>query len=215
LAVNVILVIVTPAGMVPAGTVIVLFKSPPPSWKPPRVLFVKDTVVLAVPDAVKVTGVPGQTVIEPAVPFAKAVTVGPGLTVTCTFAVPVHPPEVAVYVIEVLPADKPFTTPPAVIVATAVLLLDHVPPAGLPVKVVEPPWHVVAVPEIVTVGGALIVNGTETVVTQVPFVEVNMKVSLCAPAPILVRFPTKLVVGAFSVPELFIPIRLALLLVQL
>jgi hypothetical protein len=126
-------------------------------------------------------------------------------------AEPVQPPTATVYVIVGFPADVPLTTPPGLTVAPAPLT-DHVPPAGLPVKVVVPPTHVVAVPEIVTVGGALIVIGTFTVVTQVPLVDVKTKVSACAAALILVRFPVKLVVGAVSAPLLFIPIRLALLL---
>ena len=47
---------------------------------------------------------------------------------------------------------------------------------------VVPPTQVVAVPEIVTVGGALIVNGTETLVTHpLALVDVKTKVSACAP----------------------------------
>jgi len=207
----VILVIVTPAGIPATG--IPLVKSPPPSWNPPLVLLVNDTVVLADPDAVKVTGVPGQTEIEPAVPFAKAVTVGPGLTFTGMLAVPTQPPTVTVYVIIVLPADTPVTVPPTTVAPGPPL--DHVPPPGFPVNVVVPPTQVVDVPVIVTVGGTLIVSGTFTVVTHpLALVEVKTKVSACAVAVILVRFPTREVVGAVNVPDAFMPIRFTFPLVQ-
>ena len=56
------------------------------------------------------------------------------------------------------PEETPLTIPEAVpTVATPVLLLSHVPPAGEPVSVVVAPAQTLAVPEI-PVGRALTVN---------------------------------------------------------
>jgi hypothetical protein len=51
-----------------------------------------------------------------------------------------------------VPADTPITTPPDDIVALAVLLLFHVPPVTLAVKVVVLPAQTVSGPEIAAGG---------------------------------------------------------------
>jgi hypothetical protein len=62
-----------------------------------------------------------------------------------------------VYVILVVPASIPDTTPPASIVATVVILLAHVPPAVASVSVVVRPWQTLSVP--------VMIEGSEFTVT--------------------------------------------------
>jgi hypothetical protein len=69
-----------------------------------------------------------------------------------------HPVLVCVNVKVAVPVDTPVTTPAFVTVATALLLLVHVPPVvGL--KVVVLPKHIEVPPVTLTVGFALTVNG--------------------------------------------------------
>jgi hypothetical protein len=70
------------------------------------------------------------------------------------------PVPVFVYVIVAVPAVTPVTTPvDALTVATAVLLLDHVPPVTVEANVVVPPTKTVCIPESVPAdeGGAVTV----------------------------------------------------------
>lgn len=59
-----------------------------------------------------------------------------------------------------VPAESPVTTPVALIEPWVVLLLDHVPPAGVLLSVVVRPTHTVAGP-VIAVGNALTVATTE------------------------------------------------------
>jgi hypothetical protein len=85
-------------------------------------------------------------------------TVGFALTVTVEETSEAHPVLVCVNVNVAVPDPTPVTTPALDTVATAVLLLAHVPPVvGL--KVVVLPTHIVLAPLITTIGFAFTVNG--------------------------------------------------------
>ncbi len=88
----------------------------------------------------------------PAVWFAgHTVKVGKALTVTVTVETP--PQSAVLYVIVEVPALTLLTAPVvALIVATAVLLLDQVPPAMEFANVVDAPMHIEVVPVIGAVG---------------------------------------------------------------
>jgi len=73
----------------------------------------------------KVVVKPAQIVFVP----VNAFTVGLAFTVTDDVVL-VQPVDVCVYVNDAEPADNPVTTPPLVTVATAELLLPHVPPVA-------------------------------------------------------------------------------------
>jgi hypothetical protein len=71
-----------------------------------------------------------------------------GKTFTVTIFVTLHP-VVSIYVIVAVPATRPFTTPvDEPIVATVVLLLDHIPPSVVLLKLVVSPIQTLAVPDI-------------------------------------------------------------------
>ena len=114
-----------------------------------------------------------SAVVEPAhtsvVPLIAATT-GIGLTVTVVVTDALHPFVVTVYVIVVLPAATPVTTPvDALTVAVAVLDDVQTPPAVTSDKVVVEPSHTEVVPVIAaTVGNALIVTVVVTELTH-PF----------------------------------------------
>ena len=74
-------------------------------------------------------------------------------------------PDEVVYVIVVVPFATPVTTPNEVIVATAVVDDDHVPPAIVLDNVDVPPMTVVAVPVIV--GNAFTVDAGIVIVCVV------------------------------------------------
>ena len=103
-----------------------------------------------------------SAVVEPAhtsvVPLIAATT-GIGLTVTVVVTDELHPFVVTVYVIVVLPAATPVTTPvDASTVAVAVLLEVQTPPAVALVSAVVEPTHTPVVPLIAaTVGSGLTV----------------------------------------------------------
>ena len=114
-----------------------------------------------------------SAVVEPAhtsvVPLIAATT-GIGLTVTVVVTDVEHQFVVTVYVIVVLPAATPVTTPvDALTVAVAVLDDVQTPPAVTSDKVVVEPSHTEVVPVIAaTVGNALIVTVVVTELTH-PF----------------------------------------------
>jgi len=85
---------------------------------------------------VRVDEPPGHTAGAPVIAAGDAFTV----TVAVTEPVPVA------YVIIEVPVAAPDTTPPDVTVATLVVPLVQVPPAGVLLSVVEPPTHNVSVP---------------------------------------------------------------------
>jgi len=94
---------------------------------------------------------------------------GAAVTVTVLVAVAfVHPPvPTTVYVIVVVPADTPVTAPELTsIVATEVLLEDHVPPIPVVLNVVEPFEQIAVVPLIVPAFGCAV---TVTVAVAVAF----------------------------------------------
>ena len=109
-----------------------------------------------------------SAVVDPAhtsvVPLIAATT-GIAFTVTVVVTELTHPfAFVTVYVIVVLPADTPVTTPvEALIVAVAVFALVHTPPVVVLASVVVAPSHTDVVPVIAaTTGRALIVTGVVT-----------------------------------------------------
>ena len=76
-----------------------------------------------------------------------------------------------------MPADTPLTTPPALIVATAVLLDDHVPPVVALAKVVVEPAHTPVLPVIeATVGSGVTVTAVAAEVVEHPFKSVTVTV---------------------------------------
>ena len=105
--------------------------------------------------AVNVTDPPIQMVEAE----AAIVAAGVGLTVTVVVTDELHPFAVTVYVIVVLPAATPVTTPvDASTVAVAVLLDVQTPPAVALVSAVVEPTHTPVVPLIAaTVGSGLTV----------------------------------------------------------
>jgi hypothetical protein len=103
------------------------------------------------PDAVsvRVMALPSQTERKPAIVPAT----GCGFTVTVRVARAVPQPLVTVYDILAVPATNAVITPVVLIVATAVLLLLHVPPVAVLENEVVSPAHTVAVPESVPATG--------------------------------------------------------------
>jgi hypothetical protein len=99
------------------------------------VLFTVATAVLLLDHGVVVAAVavPVKVVVPPTHTFNVPVIVGNGLTVNVVVA---WHPLTSVYVIVVVPADTPVTTPVLLIVATPVLLLVHgVVAFGVPLAV--------------------------------------------------------------------------------
>jgi hypothetical protein len=103
---------------------------------------------------VPVAGVELNVVNDPT-HTAKVPEIDEGSAFTVTTIVVAHPDEVNAPVIVVVPANKPVTTPEALTVATAVLLLDHVTPPD-ELKVMEEPSHTEVGP-VIAVGAALMV----------------------------------------------------------
>ena len=106
--------------------------------------------IVATPGLLLVNESPGPVAQDmvPVVPMHKAATPVIGARVeglTVTSRVTEQPPLTA-YVIVVIPAALPLTTPVVPTVAIAVLLLLHVPPAVVLASVVDRPGVTVAVP---------------------------------------------------------------------
>jgi hypothetical protein len=78
---------------------------------------------------------------------------------TVTTAVRIQP-EVLVYVITAVPVPTPVTTPPGVIVATAVLPLLQLQPAVVELSVVEVPRQIPKVPVIGAGSGLTVTEAT-------------------------------------------------------
>jgi len=79
--------------------------------------------------------------------FAPVIAATEGSALTVTVAVVVQP--LTLYVITVVPADTPVTTPEELTVAMPMLPLVHVPPAVGLARVVVEPTHTSGVPVIV------------------------------------------------------------------
>lgn len=110
----------------------------------------------------------------------------------------------------VVPAVTPVTTPLAAIVATAVVLLLHVPPAGVPVSAVDDPSHTVSVPSIGFGSGVTV---TIVVLLQP---EPNAYVTEAVPAVIPVATPVvalidMLPLGVLQVPPAGVALSVVLL----
>jgi hypothetical protein len=75
-----------------------------------------------------------------------------GVVLTVMALVTKQPVAVMVYVIVAIPVVTPFTTPPAVTLATAALLLLHVPPGVALVQVVLSPIHIDVDPPVIAPG---------------------------------------------------------------
>jgi hypothetical protein len=85
---------------------------------------------------------------------------------------------------EAVPPLTPVTTPAFVTVATAVLLLTHVPPV-VGFKVVVDPSHIVFAPIMLTVGFALTVNGEVAIELHPVLVNVYVKVAVPAATAVI------------------------------
>ena len=137
-------------------------------------------------------GVASVNVVVPAWQTVKVPAIGPGVGTIFTVVVVEHPPPI-VYVIIAVPPDTPVITPELEpIVATAVLLLAHVPPAERLDKVLVVPEHMVVVPVIgftkpanVTVIGTVTVDPVQAVEVAVAvYVVVTVGLTvIVAPVP--------------------------------
>ncbi len=107
--------------------------------------------------------------------------------VTAAVGLDTQPVEVFVKVKVAVPPAMPVTTPALVTVATAVLLLAHVPPVEGD-KVVVAPSQIVDAPVMLTVGLAIMV--TALVAFETHPVAVLVKVNVAVPAAIPVTNPT-------------------------
>ena len=90
---------------------------------------------------------------------------GRALTVTFEVGLLLHPVDVCVKVNVAVPAETPVTTPASVTVATAGVLLTHVPPL-VGDNVVVPPAHMDADPVMFTTGRAFTVMVNVHVLVQ-------------------------------------------------
>ena len=121
---------------------------------------------------------PVQILVAPVI-----LAVGSALTVTGDVGAETQPVVVLVKEKVTLPAETPVTTPALVTVATAGLLLDHVPPV-VGVRVVVEPTQILLPPEILTTGIALTVTGAVAADTQPVLVLVKVKVAVPAETPV-------------------------------
>jgi len=141
-------------------------------------------------------GVPVSDMVVPAhIELPVPLMVAPVLTVTVRVA---GQPEGVAYVMVAVPALTPDTTPALLTVATAVLLLLHVPPDGPPLSVVVEPMHKVAVPESDTV---VVVTVTVWVAVQPP----DEKEIVTVPVPMPVTTPELLTVASDGLLVLHVP----------
>jgi hypothetical protein len=135
-----------------------------------------------------------SAVVEPAhtsvVPLIAA-TCGIAFTVTTVDTDDVHPfALVTVYVIVVVPAATPVTTPvEALIVAVAVLAVDHTPPVVVLESVVVAPSHTDVVPVIAATTGKLLIVTVVVTALVHPFEFVYVYVIVAVPAVTPVTFP--------------------------
>ena len=121
---------------------------------------------------------------------------GKAFTVTVSVAAFEQPPLVTVYDITEVPAVTPVTKPPALIVATAGVALDHTPLAVTSANCVVNPIHAVDVPVIAaTVGSAFTVTVRVAVFEQPPLVIVYEITEVPAVTPVT-KPPTLIVATA-------------------
>jgi hypothetical protein len=109
-----------------------------------------------------------------------------------------------------VPADTPVTTPVGAMVATLVVPLFQVPPAGVPVRAVDEPSHTESVP-VIGLGSGVTVT---TVLLLQP--EPNAYVTAAVPAVIPVATPVvasivMLPLGVLHVPPAGVALRVVLL----
>jgi hypothetical protein len=127
-------------------------------------------------------GAASSSVADPA-HTADAPSIAPGCAFTVTTSVAAHTPGPKL-IVEV-PGLRPVTTPDGSIVATAVLLLLHVPSVLVSVNVMLLPWQIIPEPVIVSPEGF-----TRTVaVTLQPAAVVKVTVAL--PLPCVATVPLK------------------------
>ncbi len=139
---------------------------------PPEALTVATAVLLldqvppANPLEIREVVAPAQIVVVPEIVPA----LGNAFIVTVVEVLVLQPFALTAYVTVAVPAATPETTPEAFTVATAVLLLDQLPPVNpLEIRDVVAPAQIVVVPEIVpALGNAFIVTVVEVLVLQ-PF----------------------------------------------
>jgi hypothetical protein len=144
------------------------------------------TVALALLLLVHVPPVVGDKVVVPPIhtevlPVIDAV--GLVLTVTVGDGLDWHPVVVLVNVKLTVPADTPVATPLLVIVATAGLLLTHVPPV-VGDKLVVLPTHIEVLPDTLAFGLALTVIVGVGVDAQPVVLDVNVNVTVPAATPV-------------------------------
>jgi hypothetical protein len=145
-------------------------------------LFEEPTFIGGDIEAVPVIGVPPAQIVVP--PVTEAV--GASLTFIDLLTELIQVNTVTVYVIIVFPLDTPVTTPPADIVAAAVLLLVHTPPDVASVKVIVFPTHTPSSPPIAaTAGGGFTVTLAVTDETHPFAAPVIVNIEVCE---VLVRF---------------------------
>lgn len=107
-----------------------------------------------------------STVVDPVqILVIPVIADGNGLTVTVLVAAT---PQPVLYVITVIPAPTPVTTPKLLMVATLVLPVLHNPPGVVLLKAVVKPAHIIAVPVItdgteLTVTGAVVIQPVDKV----------------------------------------------------
>ena len=153
-----------------------------------------------------VPNIVGLTVVVPPIHklvFAPVIfVVGRPITVTALVAFDAHNVVLFVKVKVAVPAPTPVTTPAFVTVATAVLLLVHVPPVvGL--NVVVEPSHIVFEPVMLTPGFAFTVNGV--VANELQPVLVNVYVNVAVPALTAVISPAFVIVATAVLLLIHVP----------
>jgi hypothetical protein len=123
-------------------------------------------------------------------------------TVMAVVAFDIHPVEELVNVNVALPLLTPVTTPLLVTVATALLLLLHVPP-DVGDNVVVVPTHIVVGPVTLTVGFPFTV--TAVVALEIHPVELLVKVNVALPAVLPVTIPPLVTVATALLLLLQVP----------
>jgi len=165
-----------------------------PSTTPPLVTVATAGLLLTqVPPVVgdKVVVEPTQILLKPVM-----LTIGAALTVTKPVGADTQPVTASVNVKEAVPAETPVTTPALVTVATAGLLLTHVPPV-VGDKVVVLPTQILVEPVMLTAGAAFTVTGAVGADTQPVLEWVKVKVAEPADTPVTTpAFVTVATVGS-------------------
>ena len=118
----------------------------------------------------KVTVLPSHTALVPVMIPAD----GLAFTVIDWLTASLQSPVVTVYVIVVVPADKPLTTPVLLMVATAGLLLIHTPPVVVLLNASVLPSQTAAPPLIVPADGLVFTVVLKVVASEQPEPVVTM-----------------------------------------